>query len=238
MKKTQGHIEVILSFTIFIGFLMAIFYFLSPISTNRISYSSLDRVEEKLLQNLSIEYKEVSLIIKDPRDIGGDCFSVNNSVGFSENTIIKDEDGNIAKSSTSNSEKKITVENKNSTIYHIYSSSSANEFNDYPIKNGCLKLDESNYSFSAPITNRLVLFENLEAMDKAYPENYDNIKANLSLEDDFEFIVYNMTRGILMNDTVSVHKIKLSSVLSRDILLRSIDKNASSGGLILNLRVW
>lgn len=236
-KRSQGHVEIILSFTIFIGFLMAIFYFLSPISNGRTSYSALNAVEERLLENSSITYKQVSLIIKNNATNGTACFSADNSVDFSGSVIIRDKKADIAESNVNSSQ--ISIKNKNSDIYTIYSSGTPDGFNNYSLsESGCTSIEESNYSFGAPSINKIVLFENLQELNQNYLADYESLKSALGLENDFEFAVYSLNREVLMNETLSAHKIKLSSVLSRDILIKSMNKNASYVDIILNLRVW
>ena len=64
------------------------------------------------------------------------------------------------------------------------------------------------------------------------------MKRDLNINEDFEFVVYNLNRSQVLFDTTSVHKLKTSFVLSRDIPLRVINRDAVQSDIVLNLRVW
>lgn len=233
-KKAQGHVEIIVSFTIFIGFLLAILYFLTPAFGEKTSYASLNALEERLLDNLSVSYTRVSLSLTDSWN--GECFSVDNLVGITGDILVEDFAGNIVPANASSS--KITIEG-DGDFYIIYSMSGSGGFNTKNVQSSsCPSIPRENYSFGAPSINKFVLLENLQDLNDDYDPNYPEIKNELGLADDFEFAVYDLNREVVMNDSLSFHKVKLSSVLSRDILLQSINRNATLQGLIINLRAW
>ena len=49
-KRAQQHTEVIISFIVFIGFLMAMLFFLNPLKTNQIDETILEMTEQILIQ--------------------------------------------------------------------------------------------------------------------------------------------------------------------------------------------
>jgi hypothetical protein len=67
--KAQGHVEIIISFVLFVGVLIFLFVFFNPISSSPQKNSDLDRIYRLILNNLSEEVGKLS-IIKEP----GGCY--------------------------------------------------------------------------------------------------------------------------------------------------------------------
>jgi hypothetical protein len=241
-RKSQGHIEMILSFLIFVGFVFVLLFFIGPISEQKTSYSLLDRVQERIINNLSISYNSVSVILyKDfQQNPGYDCFSINNTLSIKSTMVAKDIEGNILNSGKDTSRIYISMPSaENKKFYTLYFS---DLFNNYSLASSkysnCLILGEANYTFGVFGFENSVLYENIQLLNQSYMRDYSNLRKDLGIEGDFEFIVYSSNRSILFNETIGLHKIKTSNVLSREIPIDTIDKNATKIKIILNLRAW
>jgi len=253
-KHSQGHIEIILSFVIFLGFLIMIFVFFNPVQQPKTSSAILEDVQEKLLDYLSIDYDYTSLILT-PSALSTitsskkNCFSVNNTIGFKsgEHLIVLDLNNKVLDSSTAYPAK-FKIENSsnaNNQLYKLYISkypdTDIRNFNPYHLSSSetCVELPSGSYSFGALTSDSLVLQENLPALNDYYVNgSYKALKTDLKITDDFEFIVYDLNRNVIMNESLTKHKIKTTNVFSREILLKTINKNATQGSIILGLRVW
>lgn len=239
-RKSQGHVELILSFFIFVSFVIVIFFFINPIKQQTTSYVILDKTQDKMLNVLSTDIQyvpiimNISLVSGAQRDIGM-CFEINNSYNIGEGSIVRDNNGNVVKSVNQNN--KFYIENKSSQVYNLYLN---NIFNDYPLSNpsSCTVLNDGEYSYGVLGTDRKILYENMVNFDSKYVSSYSLLKNELGLMNDFEFVVYNLTRAVLMDDSLSVHRIRSRQVLSREIPLRVMDKNATEFDIILSLRAW
>ena len=233
-KKAQGHVEMILSFIIFLGFLLVMFIFINPVSEKKVSYVSLDNVETALLENISIDYQYVALILKySPKDLS--CFSVDNNLSIASNLLVLDENERIVKSENKNKQIDIQPVALNPRLYKLYFSNNLS-VSDKP--SSCTKLKSSNYTFGVLTLENSVLFENLAALNKTYFENYTQLKSGLKLNSDFEFIVYNLNQTQKIFDTTPLHRVKNSQVLSREIPLRIINSTGGQSDIVINLRVW
>jgi hypothetical protein len=238
-KLSQGHVEMILSFTIFAGFVVAMFFFLNPAKENKINYGSLDAAENVILENISVSYDSIAVILNNPiNPINPEaCFSVNNNFGLTEKSLVTDEKGTIVPSNNDYSNLKIKIMplNTNVKLYRIYFSDA---FTSNNLGTTCNPLLSTDYSFGVLTSENNILWENIQAMNKSYIENYDQLKKDLNVREDFEFVVYNLNRTQVLFDTTSTHRLKTSFVLSRDIPMRIINKNATAIDIVLNLRVW
>lgn len=235
-KKAQGHVEMILSFVIFIGFVFVILFFINPIQKNQISYSVVDEIQQKIFDNISINYKSASVILADKQN---DCFKIKNTLNEESKSLAKDIQGNAIESFNDVNENFIYIEHqdKDERFYRLYFS---DNFNDYPLRNehSCEEKSENEYTFGVLSFEKAVLYENLVYLNDYYLLNYDELKKSLNIDKNFEFVVYNSTRGVLMNETLTKHKTRATNVLSREIPVMVIDKNATLSQIIFNIRVW
>tara|TARA_Y100000034_G_C6817703_1_gene368024 strand:- start:153 stop:809 length:657 start_codon:yes stop_codon:yes gene_type:complete len=61
-KKGVGHIEIIMAFVLFIGFIGFAFYFLNPFQSDRTLHSSLDYAFDEIVENVSITLESYSVV--------------------------------------------------------------------------------------------------------------------------------------------------------------------------------
>ncbi len=249
-KTSQGHIEIILSFVIFIGFLLMIFIFFNPIRQPGTSSAALEEVQKKVIDYISTDFDYTSLIMNNPNSITPSCFSVPNSVKISTTAypIVLDFNNNVLESKISS--ESIKIEKSSVTgnkLYKVYTSNYPpnavpdKNFNDYSssaVAGTCQPLTPADYSFAAVTRDKLVLREMLSELNKSYMINYEALKIDMGITEDFQFIVYDINKNVLINDSLAKHKIKSSNVFSRDVLLNTINKDGQPGEIILGLRVW
>jgi hypothetical protein len=67
-KKSQSHIEVIISFILFMGAIFLIFYFLNPLGKTEDKNPAADRVIRTIMENITYEFGRLSVVGK-----GGNC---------------------------------------------------------------------------------------------------------------------------------------------------------------------
>ena len=64
-KKGQGHVEMILSFLIFIGALIFLFIFINPFAKTE-EISIIKGIQEKIIQEISLEIGKLNIILSSP----------------------------------------------------------------------------------------------------------------------------------------------------------------------------
>lgn len=228
---------MIVSFLIFVGFVFVFFIFFTPTKQNTISSAALDLTQKIIIENSSFNYDYASLIISSDYDFRGvSCISIENSLGISGNAVARDVNNNLLK--TKQVGNIISIElPTDKRYYRLY-------FSDYfaPLNLGstdCTQLTPgSDYNYSVVSTSTGIMYDNLQVLNDAYMANYEKLKNDFGLRNNFEFAVYNLSYSVIMNDTLSMHKAKPVQVLSRNIPLKAIYRNGSDVDLILNLRVW
>ena len=94
-KKGAGHVEVIISFVIFIGFLVFLFFIFNPLELVR-DTSLVDSVFIKMEERIAIEVSSVSLSLVSPGDVQ-DCFGILDDLNCAEEdkeVRVLDKEGN------------------------------------------------------------------------------------------------------------------------------------------------
>jgi len=234
-KRSQMHVEMIISFIIFVGFIFTILYFINPVKEIKISTLKLNFVQEKVLNNVSLNYQTSSLILKDGLVILGDCFWVNNKLETSGNLITFDSSG-VSRSSTSNLDKIYVDRVEGERIYHLYFSDNFDE--NIPSNLGsCVQVADSNFSFGNLNNEKRVFYPFLESLNTSFILNYVQLRDSLQISDNFDFIVRDLNGVIIFDDSTQL-KTLTSNVLAREIPLNVLDSDASTRDFVLNLRVW
>jgi hypothetical protein len=147
-----------------------------------------------------------------------------------------DYDKKIAQSKNDKSD--IFFQKKGTGFYNLYFSDNFNIFAEG--LTSCISLEPfiENFHKGPVLNDKVILIENLYNLRKIYNEDYESLKENLKISDDFEFIVYNLSRIQLINDTIRSDRSSAKQILSRDIPITVINKNASYIDLIIRVRAW
>lgn len=66
-KLAQGHIEIILSFVLFIGALAFLFIFINPFAQTS-EDSVIENIQNKIINNVSLEIGKLSVVLTNPED--------------------------------------------------------------------------------------------------------------------------------------------------------------------------
>jgi len=210
-------------------------YFLNPTQTRQIDYAILTITEEKLMDEWTINYDSVSVII-DGSKIGDvdlkTCFSVPNGLGLTGNTVVKDESGNNVDSGI-NGAIDITHTSGN-RFYKIYASDDFN-LNDYSCSAGA-SLIAGEYTYGALANFDVVLKENLYDFIDEYNADYVGLKERLELTNDFMVFIYDQDINLLKNASIFVPRVV--EVVARDIPVVALDKDANPFEVIINIRTW
>ena len=201
-KKAVGHVEVILSFVIFIGFLMFLFFIFNPFDL--ISNNSLvDSVFLNMKEELRTKVSSVSISLSDSVISTFDklCFEITDAKDFLEETNCKDNIQIIVRDKNNylrdvyinapSTTPKIQIELKNAgedKFYTILCSEDFNEANT-PLT-GCQDIGEEGTDYDLGIINEREVWseKKLTAFKITYEEDYPSLKKKIVPEgSDFGF---------------------------------------------------
>ncbi len=209
-KKAQAHIEIILSFLIFIGALIAIFIFINPLAKTPRVESNTDYVQDRLIANISSEFSKLSVIINKT----GICYD------FDE-----------AEYGTNYREVQITARK-----FDIYFSPLFELPSVAPNRVGGCEADD--YELGIYSDKDIIFRKNIENLVESYNENYPETKRSLGVFDDFVFSFKNLDGSDIEGLSVTTKIPGRINVNSREFPVRVIDEDAKIQELLLSVKSW
>ncbi len=207
-KNAQGHVEVMVSFVIFIGFLLFTFIFLNPFAKTKEPSYIMDNAQKAIINNITDEVGKLSIILND----SGTCYNFNES----------EYEGDYKEVQESNIK------------YAIYFN---DIFSNTATKKQTI-CDKANYTLGVYSEEKIVIYGKIVNLKNAYNSGYDNLKELLGITNDFLFKTKNMVGEENPELSVSKNIPQGIDVESREIPIRVINSNAQIQELILNIRVW
>lgn len=231
-KKGVGHVEMIVSFSVFLLFVLFLLAYMNPVKPPSISKVLLDVVEQGL-----DEYK--AHILEMPVKVSsGGCFQIECPfINCSEAHIfIKDEEENNCGFTYSPATGNLSIDGTGNFFY-LYRSDKPLIDHLEPI--GCGTFIAKSPTFSVPKLQILYLYSEIEKLNLTYYVNYDYLKNQFGfpLTSDFAIHVYNGNNKPIF--AMNVTKPKGVTVKARDtpiIILKDDTKEKIKGSM--NIQVW
>ena len=231
-KKAVSTIEIIVSFTIFMAFLLFIFTYLNPIRENK--NSLLDSLEIGIKTQAMVDLTELPVAV-NKTNITGDCLYIPVSQNWTSNISVKSlEDKNINYTISSGN---LYLNNIHDKLYRLIKSE------EITIKNNqgtspCQKVDPSQYTFSVERTERIYSYSKLISLNSSYQnaDGYTGLKQKIDfpITSDFSIVIeskelnLSMTRKVPGNVQIRVRQYPI------EILTSNADKIKA----VMTLSVW
>ncbi len=231
--KAQSHIETILSFVIFAGFLFTLLIFLNPINQKSTNTAVLDFAERQIVDNLSITHEKISLIIDTP--VAG-CFRIPNDIGAGAVILVKDSQDRVRNSKISADGSFMYIQATAAEKYYLIYYNSVLNVHELTDIGPCTPILPGAYSYGLHDKDKKVLYENLVAFNNSFNTNYDSLKSSLNIKSEFVFSVFNQTNSMIMSGERA--RPSAINILSRNIPLLAVNRDMNRTDIILNLRVW
>lgn len=233
-KAAIGHVEMILSFILFVSFLLFLFIFLNPVKKSKISEFDLDFAIDKLVENISseLDYVSLSIDLAETSQISANCFSASINIEPGDKTHVINQLGENVSSVYSNG--RISIEEKPDNYKRFYYIYSFPDFQEIPIS-GCQDLT-SGFEIGARREINVLYDNKLSYINYSYFSNYDNLRRNLGIINDFGFIIYDLTKTNKLYDCTRAENSRLS--LSKDKNFQILYSNGSINNVILNVQIW
>jgi len=236
-NKCGSHVGVVISFAIFVTFIIIIYTLASP--NFRISSSeqfSVEYLETKLLENLSSEVLIITIDIENV--IGTNCIEISNLLSdfdINRKIIVKNKEGILTPSVFTGSDSlQINRLDSGDDFFKIYASESFDELSEG--SESCQSISEgSDFNFGSIKTENYFFESNFFDLMNSYSD-YEVLKSDLNVPENSEFGF-----GLIYNNLSSV-QIALKNV-SKDIYIKEVPiQYIDSGGEIssgfLKIMVW
>ena len=237
-RRAQGHVEMIISFVIFVGFVTTLLIVLNPIKTRPISGTLLDITQDVLLDNWTISYSTSSMVV-DLNNLvtpTANCFTIPNQPGRVGGLLVIDEFGverraGVVGGATGD----INIDKSGAKFYRLYFS---NDFVSIGSPSGCSEfLSADDYTFGALVIQDDIFNKSLYDLNKSYDDDYIALKDRLGLTNDFAFTIFDAdTKEILLKGERQVPP--GAQVIARNIPLLVINEKTKRSSIIVNLRAW
>lgn len=258
-NKAQGHVEMILSFVIFLSFLVLLFSLLNPSKNKEVDETIFDVTKNSIFNFISGDFNVLTIVISTgASNSDTECISIpTDSLGFNPdlNIIVFDANQDIKKSNITTDKIFISFSNTNefNRFYKIYNS---NEFSSFSISDttSCTELveiedseldtEELKFKLVNNEIKNLISNKKISDLENLYSTNYVSLKNQLNINNEFSFIVYELNQNLNgdFSQTLIAKGEKNppfnAQVLSRDYPISMINSTAGLNFGIINIRTW
>ena len=207
-KIASSHVEMIISFVLFAGFLTFLFLFLNPVS----QVSNLPEVEiikDKVIKEVSSDTGKLSIIVGSSND----CYSGDLS-GYGSDFIEVKDVNNLRR-------------------YTLY----FGDFFDSNLVNkiSCLDKEGNNFTLGGFLEGEIVVYDKVSELKERYDSNYLGLRDSLDVEE-FTFTLYDLDRNPEIDvDGRIPGNIVVASI---DVPINVIYDDARMEEKVLNVRAW
>jgi len=207
-KKAQMHIEIILSFVLFLSAVIIILFFINPLSDKE-STVNINIIQQKILDYLYEPVGVMSVIT----DSGG-CYVLPSEYTTKYgNNFLEIQDSNLRK-------------------YILYFSDYLN--NNHP-NNLALADCTDTYYFGMYLEDEIIFYDNLKEL-VGFDEG--TLRTNLSIKDFINIKVLEKDRSEILELSADKEAILGEEVIAKEFPIRVIKKDGEIQELILNIRAW
>lgn len=179
LRRGVSHIEMILAFVIFVGFLIFALFFFNPLNNVRVLDSSLEYSFNEIFDNVAVDFETYTVSLNGVPN-GVVELTLDSDISSAE-VRIEDENGNILNSEYDGTN--VRFEKNGESVAHImfsevFVASSAPTGVSNSIDEGMISSSEEKKVFSE---------ERVEALVLSYNSDYDTVKSNFNLPGRVDF---------------------------------------------------
>ncbi len=210
-KSAQSHVEMMLSFLLFISAIVFIFFYINPFAKTADNTNELNQVQKIIIENASAKVGRLSIVINS-----GGCYNFA-PADYSNNNYIE-----------------ISEPPKKYTIYfsEIFPSTHAPKKDE--------NCDPSRYRLGIFLNDTIMSYDRLKSIASACKNDagYKDTLRNLGIIMDFSFSCKDENGNVI--DEISFTRRIPSSVQvdSKEFPIRLIKDDGSIINVIFNLKVW
>lgn len=236
MDKKGSHVGIVISFVIFITFVLFIYLIIQPSLSGQEKKIFLESLEQSLIQESSAELTTASVKLSGSPD-GSGCFLLNGfltETGMGNEIIVKNNGGTGMTADVSGNN--LEVEDNGDSFFRVYYSE---EFSPAGGSlSNCDSLSEgSGYNIGLLKTSNEIFESKIKTLIQDYKNNLDGLKARLDFPDASEFGL-NFTYSNGTSISVGQEEVFGTSVFVGDRQIQYISESGLKEVGKLNVRVW
>jgi len=209
-KKAQGHVEIIISFVLFVGVLIFVFLFLNPFTKTQAEIPIRENVQKNIINNITTDLGKLTVFINQT---GERCYKFDETEYLNENY------------------KEIPIDQFKYVIYFSDVFSGKDSQKDP----SCLR---ENYKLSSYSVDKIISFEKIKTLVQKYNTDYVSLKTSLGISYEFSFNVKDLSGTPISEASVSKDIPEGLEVGSREFPIRTINSEGLIKEYILNIRAW
>lgn len=217
-KKGTSGTEVIISFALFISFVMFIILYLNPLSAAPTS-SLLSSLESSIKENTSITLEDRGFAIDEHLIGANDCFKINNIYPSTDPIFITDSNGNTAQFKKDGGSLIVKTSGKFYYLHKGIEGSSA-----ITCASTINLVEDVSYSWSVGTKSTLYYSQSFANLKLIYDSNYAALKTAFRIPStsDFSVIVMDENGAEIFTMTRNIPKV---NVLSREFPIEILSSN-------------
>jgi len=218
-KKAQGHVEIVLSMVLFIGFLFFVFFYLNPAFRAKPDLPIGD-IQQTVINEISADIGKLSVIVaaKELDEEDSNCYYLSNEI--------------IEKYGNDWMEIPTPGQPRSYTIYY------GNFFANKRQTICSTEKERADWDFTLGVYTEesIVRVQKIRDLVTEYNENYKNLKERLDVRD-FSFVVKNLDGQPFLPEAKERIPANVD-ILVKDIPIRVINNQGQFSELILSIKTW
>lgn len=239
-NKRGSHVGVVISFAIFIIFLVFLFVIIEPsLSINEGKESTLDNIGALLTAYLKSDLTTASIRIKQTVNLPGNCVEFEqvdfiNAAGLPGSNIFVKDSGSSGLESDWRFDPDLRVENDGvNRFFKIYSSSSISS--QQSTLNGCKNIDTDDYITGIVKTEERIFERNITSAIELYKADYAAFRQSIGItSEDFSFD-FTYSNGTTLSTGESSGD---RNIYAKQIPVNYIDNSLNSNIGIITIKTW
>lgn len=182
-RGASSHLEMILSFVLFISFFFFVIIFLQPYETNVLTTSIVDGAYYNFMEYTTDEITTFSIKINDPIE---ECFTLRLNEVFQEydTSFVYDEEDNLAESTISGEYLRVNNEDSKSFFDIILVKDMTKEIVTINCPN-----EIENYLVGGTINEKIISYQKIEELKNQYDSDYKSLKNVFAVPGRFDFAI-------------------------------------------------
>lgn len=184
MKRGLGHIEVILAFVLFVGFLMFGLFFLNPLDSTRVLDSTLFYAKDEISKNASSIAEIYGIVLKEGTD--GDNVAFNLERGEASGYGVRVERAAGARTNSRYENNRVVLQRAGDNFFFVV-------FGNFPYSedefSGQISEISNPQNFTISSVDSREVFSEVQLIElvSRYNEDYDSLRADFNLPRRTEF---------------------------------------------------